>query len=778
MFAFLGAIASPIAGAHTFAVGDEAFLLDAKPFVIRCAEMHFARIPKPYWRHRLKMVRACGFNAVCAYMFWNYHEPVRGRYEFDGEKDVAEFCCLAAEEGLWVVLRPGPYTCAEWEFGGHPWWLLNERHLKLRSCDSSYLKPACEYLAAVCSELRENQVTRGGNILMVQIENEYGFWGEDSAYMRKLYEVVRSSGFDIPAFCCNPVSTLAKGVIPELLPVVNFGANPENAFAALRKVRASGPLMCGEYYPAWFDSWGERHNEKSADTCLADLEYMLEHRASFSVYMAHGGTSFAWWSGCNAPFRPQTSSYDYDAPVSEAGWSHPRKFAAMRELFSKHLNSGETIPEPPAPNPVQKIELFPKAQIACLFDRARPVRHELPRIESARPLSFEQAGLGYGIAIYSTTIPAGLSGRLKADVRDFGVVFVDSREVGRFDRRYPREMLEIAPSDHPRQLEILVDTMGRYNFGQIMHDAKKGIVGDVMLGDSVLADWTMTMIDLNRRGLAGLRFSAEEEILDSSSEVSAGTFFKYVVKLEAKDTFLDMRDWRRGMVAVNGHWLGRYWSIGPTQTMYVPGCWLKDGENEIIIWDAAGLHAKPNALRFLDQPILGEMHPETDGFALRPRPKLIEPLTDPVHIGEFECSSARQDVRFACPAKGRFFAFESLSSWDGGVFASGGELDLIDDGGKTIPHTKWTIAACDSEERRAMDGSAENLVDGQISNGWTTEWTLELGDHPHYVVIDLGQEETIGGFHFTPRQDLAPDVGIKEYRIYVSDKAWERRLKK
>lgn len=374
------------------------------------------------------------------------------------------------------------------------------------------------------------------------------------------------------------------------------------------------------------------------------------------------------------------------------------------------------------------------------------------------------------MAVYSTTIPAGRGGTLKADVRDFGVVLVDGRKLGFFDRRYPYEALSLEPSEKPRKLELLVDTMGRYNFGQIMHDAKKGIVGDVTLDGEALLEWTMTKLDLNENGLKGLVFGDESQAVDleSADALPAGTFLKYRVNLAAKDTFLDMRNWKRGMVAVNGHWLGRYWSIGPTQTMYVPGCWLKEGENEFVLWDAVGVSPKTNVLRFLDKPVLGEMHPETDCFELRPRPKLSAPLKNPVLTGSFACSSAVQAVRFDRPVRGRTFVLESLSAWDDGPFASGGEIDLVDASGKNIPHTKWTIAACDSEERSALDGSAENLIDGQISNAWYTEWTASTPAHPHYFVIDLGQEESIGGFNFTPRQDDSPVARIKSYRIYVN----------
>ena len=765
--------AQPIAGHHTFAVGDDAFLLDGKPFVIRCAEMHFARIPKDLWRHRLQMVHTCGFNAVCAYMFWNYHEGVRGRYDFEGEKDVAEFCRLAQEEGLWVVLRPGPYTCAEWEFGGLPWWLMKEDGIKLRSTDPRYLEPACAYLSAVGRKLKNHQVTHGGNILMVQVENEYGFWGEDKNYMRCLYEAVREAGFDVPAFCCNPVHSLVKGLIPELLPVVNFGSNPQNAFNRLREVRSNGPLMCGEYYPAWFDSWGERHNVKDARQCLNDLEYMLRHKASFSVYMAHGGTTFAWWAGCNAPFRPQTSSYDYDAPVSESGLPHPTKFAAMRELFSRYLNEGETIPDPPAAMPVQKVEVDSSPVMSIL--NVSSLTKNLPEITSEHPLSFEQMDFGYGLAVYKSTIPPGCGGELKADVRDLGVVCVDGFKIGYFDRRFPKSTVKIAPSCDSRTLSIVVEPMGRYNFGQIMHDNRKGILGEVTLDGRALRDWKMKKVDFAARDEDKLVYVklpmdfAQMRKIRGSEEGFPAAFFKYVVNLEAKDTFLDMRDWKRGLVRVNGHWIGRYWSIGPTQTMYIPGCWLNNGENEIVIWDAIGACPRSNKLHFLDKPVLSELCPQTDYFTFRPRPKIARPLGEVVYAGAFANSANRQDVRFAKPVKGRYFMIESVNAWDDRPFASGGEIDLVDAVGGNIPHTKWTIAACDSEERRAIDGSAENLIDGQISNCWHTEQDAAHSNHPHYVVIDLGQFETIGGFNFTPLQDANGTGRIRDYRIYVSD---------
>ena len=753
----LSLVLAAILGTHTFQVGDGKFLLDGKEFVIRCGEMHFGRIPKEYWRHRIQMVHAAGFNAVCAYIFWNFHEQTPGKYDFTGEKDVAEFCRIAKEEGMWVVVRPGPYTCAEWEFGGLPWFLMKEDKISLRSSDPKYLKPSAAFIAEVGKQLKDLQITKGGNILMFQAENEYGFWGNDKEYVKTYVDAFRKAGIDVPIFCCNAVGQLTRGVPDGVTEVANFGSNPQNAFRKLREVHPHGPLMCGEYYPAWFDSWGERHNVKGSEQCMRDLEYMLKNKASFSVYMAHGGTSFGWWAGCNAPFRPQTSSYDYDAPVSENGAPHPTKFAAFRNLFSKYLNPGETIPEMPATMPLQSGSAPISAVSASIFKYVGDI------IDSEEPLSFEQMDLGYGLAIYRAKIPAGKGGRLAADVRDLGIVRLDGKFLGYLDRRHPKETLMIKPAEKARVLEIAVEPMGRYNFGGIMHSSRKGIIGSVKLGGEKLTGWKTSVFDW-QRDFDQLKFSAKPKAI--SGKLPAGRFYKFFVNLKAQDTYLDMHDWKRGMVRVNGHWIGRYWSIGPTQTMYLPGCWLKDGKNEIVIWDAVGAELTEAKLKWTDTPVLGEMRPETDYFALVKRPKLKEPLKDPVMSGEFAKGSAIQKVVFKKPVKGRTFILESLDAWDGRPFAACSEIDLDDAAGKNIPHTEWSIAACDSEERAGEDGSAENLVDGQTANHWHTQWKGGEPNHPHYFAIDLGKEETIGGFRFTPRQSEGAGR-IRHYRIYV-----------
>ena len=299
-----------------------------------------------------------GLNAVCVYLFWNYHEWEEGKFDWGGQADVAEFCRIAQEEGLWVLLRPGPYSCAEWEMGGLPWWLLQREGIALRTTDPKFLEPARRYLREVGRVLAPLQVGRGGPILMVQVENEYGSYGRDPAYLGALRQDLLDAGFVVPLFACNPPGDIPHGLRSDLFQVVNFGGKPAQAFATLRRYQPRGPLMNGEYYSGWFDTWGRAHRTATSDHGVSDLAFMVGHGMSFSIYMAHGGTSFGLWSGADHPFLPDTSSYDYDAPISEDGGTTP-KFWAIRQLLSAHLAAGEALPAPPPANPMIEIGAFP-----------------------------------------------------------------------------------------------------------------------------------------------------------------------------------------------------------------------------------------------------------------------------------------------------------------------------------------------------------------------------------------------------------------------------------
>lgn len=749
---------------HEFEIGAEHFLLDGKKLQMRCGEIHPTRVPREYWRHRLKMCKAMGLNTVSVYVFWNYHERTPGNFTWEGQADLPEFCRIAQEEGLWVLLRPGPYVCSEWEMGGLPWWLLKHDDIALRSTDPRFVKAASRYLKEVGKRFKDLQVTRGGPILMVQVENEYGFYGKDAEYMGLMRQAMIDAGFDVPLFACNPVWHLKNGYRDDLFPVVNFGSNPKGAFEALRKIRKDGPLMSGEYYPGWFDTWGNPHHVGNLSRYLSEIEYMLEHDASFSIYMAHGGSSFGLWAGADRPFKPDTSSYDYDAPISEAGWT-TEKFFKARELMSRYLLPGEELPEPPAHNPVITVDKFELTERAAVFDN-------LPRAtRQGAPLNYEKLDQQFGVVVYRTTVPAGPAATLKADaVHDFGWAFLDGREVGVFDRRTQRFSVKLPARSKAQQLDVLVYTMGRVNFGKQIHD-RKGLIVPVTLetgsNKTELKNWKHFQLPMTGAMLDGLKYRS----LEAASTLEGPAFYRGRFNVESPaDTFINMRPWGKGIVWINGRCLGRYWNIGPTQTMYVPGPWLRKGGNEIVVLDLLG--PDEPAIEGLAKPNLNELRPELNfGGPRRAKVKLALEGVDPAHAGEFKRGGQMQAVTFAKPVTGRYFCLESRSAFGDKPFAAVAELDLVGVDGKAIDRKNWTIAYVSSEERVGEDGTAENAIDGQTANHWHTKWQGASPKHPHRLVIDLGQSERVAGFKYVPRGGSDPAIGgrIKAYRVYIGD---------
>jgi beta-galactosidase len=739
---------------HTFAIGTNDFLLDGKPFQIRCGEIHAARVPREYWRHRLQMAKAIGLNAVCAYLFWNLHEPKPGEFNWNGQADDAEFCRIAQEEGLWVILRPGPYACAEWEMGGTPWWILKDDGVKLRSRDPRYLEPAKKYLREVGRVLGALQITHGGPIIMAQVENEYGFYGKDADYIAAVRQALLDAGFDIPLFQCNSPDRMRNGMLPDLFQAANFGSDPKKNFAKLRELQPTGPLICSEFYPGWFDTWGQPHHFGNADKYLGDLSYMLEAGASFSIYMAHGGTTFGLWPGCDRPFKPDTSSYDYDAPISEAGWATP-KFFQTRDLFAKHLMPGEKLPEVPPRNPVVRFGAVAVTESAPLFDNLpAPITDNTPR-------SMEAYDQGYGCILYRTKIPAGDAAVLEAAaVHDFGYVFLDGRHIGVLDRRTSTARIRLPERAAEARLDVLVEPMGRVNFGDEMFD-RKGLIAPVKLGNAELKGWQIFKLPLDDKMVSGIKFRG--------GKTPGPAFWRATVDIAtpAADTFLDLRGWGKGVLWLNGHCLARFWNIGPSQTAYVPGCWLHRGKNEIVLLDYTG--PQTPEIAGLETPILNELHPEKD-FAKSRRPSTKLNLADSalVHSGSFLSGPDTQEIKFAAPARGKFFCLETLNAQDGRPYAAIAELDLLDSSGKPINHEGWTIAYVDSEERTGEDGSAENAIDGQTADFWHTEWKDSSPNHPHRLVLDLGKSQTVSGFRYVPRQGNG-NGRIKDYRIYVGD---------
>jgi beta-galactosidase len=741
---------------HTFTIGDEAFLLDGKPFVIRTGEMHFTRVPREYWQHRLQLLKAMGMNAVCAYLFWNFHEFEEGTFNWEGQADAAEFCRLAQKEGLWVVLRPGPYVCSEWDGGGLPWWLLKKPDIHLRSKDPDFMKASNAWFKEVGRVLAPLQVTKGGPILMTQVENEYGSYGNDAEYMGLLRQSLLDAGFDAPLFACNPVYDLGKGNRPDIFNVVNFGRDAKGAFKKLREMQPKGPLMCGEFYPGWFDTWGAPHHLGNIEANLADLRYMLENKGSFSLYMAHGGTSFGLWPGADRPFKPDTNSYDYDAPISEAGWIGD-KFDKTRKLMSEFLQEGETLPDPPKPMPVMKLPQFRLSHVA-------PVFKNLPSpLTDSSPRHMEAYDQGQGCINYRTTIPAGPAATLRLEqAHDFGWVFVDGKQAGILDRRSRSFSVNLPARNKPAQLDILIEAMGHVNFGKEIHD-RKGIRGEVKLGAaSLTGPWQVHPLKLNAAQLDSLKWE------NAGNEVPHGPTFwagSFEVSKPA-DTFLDLESWGKGVIWINGHCLSRFWNIGPTQTAFLPGAWLKAGKNRVIILDLLGPSSP--VIQGLDKPVLDKLRPELD-FAKNAgsRNKLNLGSAKPFFTGAFTKGGEQQEVRFPSVTTGSQFCLETLNAHDGKSFSAIAEFDLIGANGEPISHQSWTIAYVSSEEKSGEDGSASNAIDGQSANFWHTEWKNQQTKHPHQLVIDLGAETPISGFRYTPRAGDDNPGRIKDYRVYV-----------
>ncbi|RED23443.1 beta-galactosidase [Flavobacterium cutihirudinis] len=752
---------NPLSGNQTsnFKIGENDFLLNGKPYVVRCGEMHFARIPKEYWAHRLKMAKAMGLNTVCAYLFWNLHEPEPGKFNWTGMADAAEFCKMAQKEGLYVILRPGPYACAEWDFGGFPWWLLKKKDIKLRTQDPYYLARCRIYLKEVGRVLASQQINNGGNIIMTQVENEYGSYGDDKEYLGKIRDYLVEAGFTVPLFTCDGPSQLKNDVRDDIFSVVNFGRNPESAFKSLREVRPKGPLMCGEYYPGWFDSWGTKHHTGSVDNVAKEIKYMMDNKASFSIYMAHGGTTFGMWTGANnPPYLPQTSSYDYDAPISEAGWD-TEKFYTLRKLFSNYLQEGETLPEVPTRNKVIKIPEFATTQIAPLFSN-------LPDfIEDKLPQNMEEYNQGYGSILYRTVLQGGKETTLNIkEIHDFAWIFIDGKKIASLDRRKEEYTCKIPAVRKGAVLDILVEATGRVNYGESLHD-RKGITEKVFLKDedakiTDLYNWKVYPIGLkNNETPPYLKFEKGNTTMPAFHK---GNF----VLDETGDTFLNVSTWGKGLVWINGHCLGRFWNIGPTQSMYVPGPWLKKGNNEVVVLDYMG--PEKNILSGMELPILDALAPSlVVSKHKKENQKLQRDGLIPQYTGKAKPSIEWQEVKFKT-VKGRYFCFEALNGYkENSPYACLSELYLFDENGKEIPRNKWKVVYADSEEVESEDGRSDNVFDLQSTTYWHTQYSGTSDGFPHQIVIDLGSIKNVSGMKFLPRQDSS-NGQIKDYNIYIS----------
>ncbi len=587
-------------GRHDFRITQGQFLLDGKPFQIISGELHYARIPREYWRHRLRMAKAMGLNTIATYVFWNYHELKPGVFDFhSGNRDLAAFLRIAQEEGLWVILRPGPYVCAEWDFGGLPSYLLKSPAVKVRSDDPRYLAAARRYVRAMADQVRPLLVTHGGPILMVQVENEYGSYGADSSYKEQTRRMLVDAGIDVPLFTADGDWLFEKGAIPGVFAAANGEMNYDTLTARTNAFnKSAGPYMVAELYPGWLTHWAEPFPVTPVDSFLPQYESLLAHGASINLYMFHGGTNFGFTSGANytrkLPIEPSMTSYDYDAPLSEAGWPTP-KYYALREVIRRHVSYA--IPPVPDSLPVISVPAIPLVADASLFDL---VKHIEP-VDAAEPLAFEDLDQADGYVLYRHKFERAGSGALDIPgLRDYAAVLVDGKRVATLDRREGIFSTSVVvPAGGT--LDVLVENMGRINYGAELVDNRKGIIEPVTLDGVQLRGWSMYRLPFGKPP----RLSAHPD--PTTLRPGVPTVYRGSFALErVGDTFLDMRGWNKGIVFVNGINLGRYWKVGPQQTLYLPGAWLRRGSNEIVVFEMNG-RRNAAAIAGLRTPILTQL---------------------------------------------------------------------------------------------------------------------------------------------------------------------------
>lgn len=749
----------------TFEIGDRAFLLNGEPFVIKAAELHYPRIPKPYWEQRIKMCKAMGMNTICLYIFWNYHEPEEGKFDFSGQKDIAAFCRLAQENGMYIIVRPGPYVCAEWEMGGLPWWLLKKKDIKLREHDPYFMERVQLFMDEIGKQLADLQISRGGNIIMMQVENEYGSYGVNKPYVAAIRDMVRKAGFtDVPLFQCDWNSNFENNALDDLLWTMNFGtgANVDDQFKRLKELRPNTPLMCSEYWSGWFDHWGAKHETRSADDLVNGLKEMLDKNISFSLYMTHGGTSFGHWGGANFPnFSPTCTSYDYDAPINESG-KPTQKFYAVRDLLAGYLPESETLPEIPDTIPVISIPTIAMTEIAPVFDNLPQSKQS----DDIRPM--EMYDQGWGSILYRTTLPETCDesqSLLITEVHDWAQVYLNGKKLATLSRLKGEGIVKLPPVKKGDQLDILVEAMGRMNFGKGIYDPK-GITEKVELQrENVkevqrLQNWQVYNLPIDYNYVSNLNYRKGNDAQGMPAYYRA-TF----TIAEVGDTFLSMLNWSKGMVWVNGHALGRYWEIGPQQTLYLPGCWLKEGENEIIILDMAG-PVKPET-EGLRQPIL-DMQRGNGAYAHRKMGENLDLSQEtPVYEGTFKEGNGWQHISFGREIPTRYFCLEALNAHDGGDYAAIAELELLGIDGKPVSRQHWKVLYADSEETDAANNVATNVFDKQESTYWHTNYSSLKPKFPHQIVIDLEEEKVITGFSYLPRAEAGKPGMIKDYKVYL-----------
>ncbi len=750
-----------------FGEADADFTFDGKPAVIISGSIHYPRVPRAYWKDRIRKAKAMGFNCIGTYVFWNAHEKKPGEFDFSGNLDIAAFARACQEEGMWLIVRPGPYVCSEWDLGGLPPWLLKDPEMQIRTNDPKFLKASARYMKAVGEQLKDLQVTRGGPIIQVQVENEYGQFGrpgnkDDMAYNKAIYDQLVNAGFDCMFIRCDwpKKKTIGIAHIDGVYTTMNFGGSADKAFAFFDKEYPGMPRMCGEYWVGWFDHWGSKHHTKALAPFIKEIDWMLGNGVSFNVYMLHGGSNFGFNSGANwssGQYSADTTSYDYDSPMDETG-RITEKFYTFKNTIKKYLPADVKLPEPP--EQIKRIEVpaFELKQTASFEQLMREP------FKADKAPHMEAMDAYQGLALYSTTLDVPEAGKQKlafSALKDRAIVIVNGKRVATLDRRLKQSSFELALPAGKVELQVLLENMGHLNYSREMMKDRKGL-GDVTLAGKSVLGWTIHTFPLELTDIASLKFSDGPAKPSTLPVFYRGTFSVD----EVGDTLLDMTGWGKCMVWVNGINLGRFWDLGPQYTLYMPGCWMKEGANEVVVMDIEptghttiiGVTEIKYGLK-IDANVSYNRKPgETIDLANAPV----------VSAGAFADGDAAQFVDFGKTIKARYVCLESLSSQALDRHATVAEIHLIDANDKWLDRDGWQVIYADSEEIVAEPSSASNIIDNQPVTFWHTQYKGgEMRQHPHQIVLDLGAVKEFRSLRYLPRNGPNPGK-IKDYKIYAS----------
>ncbi|CAH2320505.1 beta-galactosidase-1 2 isoform X1 [Pelobates cultripes] len=577
------------------------FLLEGKPIMILGGSMHYFRVPHAQWKDRMLKMKACGLNTLTTYVPWNLHEPRRGKFDFSGNLNLRRFLDMADEVGLWVILRPGPYICSEWDLGGLPSWLLRDKNMQLRTTYSGFTEATEAFFDELIPKVTWHQYSRGGPIIAVQVENEYGSYAKDANYMEFIKTALVRRGIEELLLTSDNKDGLSSGTVEGVLATINFQKIEPILFSYLDSIQNNKPVLVMEYWTGWFDHWGGDHHVFDVDQMMTTVSEVLKKGASINLYMFHGGTNFGFMSGALHfhEYRSDVTSYDYDAPLSEAG-DYTSKYYKLRDLLSKfHVD-----PLPPVPPLIPKATYGAVELKRCislwdvLISTGEPSRSEEPINMENLPVN-DGNGQSYGYTLYEAVIYGGGKFHTNGNVRDRAQVFVSTQSVGSVD--YKNQELNIPEVPGYRKLQILVENCGRVNYGNRLNEQRKGLVGDVFLRDVPLRNFKMYSLDMNQTFISGLNTLHWSDL---SEEKWGPVFYQGALHVlsQPQDTFLRMKGWKKGVVFVNGKNLGRYWDIGPQETLYVPGSWLLPGVNEITIFEE---YKSGPTLYTVDAPFLG-----------------------------------------------------------------------------------------------------------------------------------------------------------------------------